>query len=205
MVKKTSAARELVAAVSSGDIEKADVLLSAGCNLNEKVDGMTALHFIVGSRASISGFRWLITNGAALNERDGNQLTPLMVVCGRKGTTAKRMALELIAAGCDVTYRRDIDSMSAMEFAAKNSEPEVIRALFEHGGEIDGDPEGDVFPALMATRSGNLANLETLVELGCDLTKATQLSWARGLTCLGIARLERHQQIVKYLERIGAP
>lgn len=205
MQKKKPSAEALVAAVSNGKIADADELLVAGADLNQKVDGRTALHFVVSSRRSLPGFMWLLAKGASLDELDNNDLTPLMTVCGSPGSKAARMALALIEAGCDVTVRRDGDGMSALEFAAGSADASVIRALVDKGAALDGQKGQDLFPALLAARGGNLANLKTLVELGCDLARKTQLHWAKGMTCLGIARLERRAAIVKYLEGIGAP
>lgn len=192
-----------IAAVSSGDIKEAEALFSKGASIDKKIDGMTPLHYVVAARSSMRGFRWLIDKGANLNERDDNDLTPLMTVCGCAGKTATEMALGLIGAGCDVTYRRD-DGMSALEFAAKSADPKVIRELVKRGVPVDGQGK-NLFPSLLACRAGNLANLKVLVELGCDLAKRTQLPWAKGFTCLGVARLEKKRSIVKYLEQLNAP
>jgi ankyrin repeat protein len=128
-----------------------------------------------------------------------------MSACGRSGNKATEMALALIEAGCDVKARREADGMSAIEFAAKSADPKVIRALVKNGAPVNWPKVGNLFPALLASRAGNLANLKTLVELGCDLARRTQLPWAKGRTCLSVARLEQRTAIVKYLESIGAP
>jgi ankyrin repeat protein len=205
MSKRKQLAKALVAAVSNGQIEQAESLLAACVDINQKIDGMTLLHFVVASRSSMPGFRWLLAKGVDLDIIDDNGLTPLMTVCGRTGKKANEMALALINAGCDVTIRRDDDQMSALEFAAKSAEPIVLRALVKAGALVNGMKNADLFPALVAVRAGNLANLKTLVALGCNLTRKTQLPWAKGMTCLEVARLEGQVAVVKYLESIDDP
>jgi ankyrin repeat protein len=205
MRKNTRAAEDLVAAVSNGRLSDASQLLTAGVDIDALVDGRTPLHYVVASRSSMKGFRWLLDQGASLDLRDSNDLTPLMTACGREGVTATEMALALIEAGCDVKARRKRDGMSAMEFAAKSASPSVLRALAKKGTSVNGPRNGDLFPALLAARAGNLENIKELVALGCDLSKKTRLPWAKGMTCLGVARIEKRSRIVAYLESIGAP
>jgi ankyrin repeat protein len=204
MAKTRSSAEAFVAAVSNGDFKEAARLLSTGIGINAKVDGMSPLHYVARIR-SLDGFRWLLEKGAAIDEVDDNGLTPLMVACNVAEKKANQIALELIEAGCDVTVRRHADGMSALEFAAKSAGPSVIRALVKKGAALNGGNTSKVFPALMAVRAGNLATLKALVDLGCDLTRKIQLPWAKGMTILGVAKLERRTAIVKYLESIDTP
>jgi hypothetical protein len=60
MGKIKVAVEALVAAVSNGRLAEAERLLAAGIDVNQKIDGMSALHFVVTSRSSIPGFRWLV-------------------------------------------------------------------------------------------------------------------------------------------------
>src|ERR1051326_8280904 len=98
MKRKQASAEALITAVSNGQIAEAEKLLATGIDVNEKVDGMTALHFVIASRTSFPGFKWLLEKSASLDERDKNGLTPLMTVCARSGRKATEMALALIEA-----------------------------------------------------------------------------------------------------------
>lgn len=201
---KSISAEAFLVAVSNGKLAECDAFLSGGGDINIDLDGRTALHSVAHLRA-LTGFKWLIDKRAKLDQLDKFGLTPLMVVCGSGGKKGCQMAMELIQAGADVTVRRPGDSMSALEFAAKSADPAVIKALVKGGALIDGAPGANQFPALSAARAGALENLKTLIELGCDLKRKTNLQWAKDMTCLGVARLERKTAIVKYLESIGAP
>lgn len=201
--QKTDGQRALFTAISNGKLKDVEALLAQGADLERRVNGMTPLHFVVDACGSLPGFRWLLERGVKLNELNDDDLTPLMSACAGTGVRAAEMALALITAGADVKVRREADGMSALEFAAEHSTPEVVSALVAKGALLDGKRGANQFPLLLAARAGNLANLKRLVELGCDLQRKTQLPWAKGLTCLGVAKLERKSAVVKYLESIG--
>lgn len=204
MPKARLASEALIAALSKGKVGEAATLVSQGCDVNARVDGRTPLQIMVESGRT-SGFEWLLANGASPNIPDDNDVTPLMAACIRAGKKkCRQMALDLINAKCDVTFRREEDGMSALEFAAKYADPEIVRTLVEHGAAVNGKKGQDLFPALLAVRGGNLPNLIALVDLGCDLSRKTRLPWAKGMTCLGVARLEKKKEIVKYLEELAA-
>ena len=92
----------------------------------------TALH-LAATYGLVRPAELLVSSGAALDLLDGMELTPLMCACSRGGPDGSRVAMLLLTAGADATIVRQSDEMTALKFAAKESEPEVIQALIGKG------------------------------------------------------------------------
>ena len=199
MAKRNLALAQVAA---KGDTKKIDALLDAGADINAPADGGSPLHIAITS-GSLRGARHLIARGAELDVVDKEELTPLMLACSEGKTKGSTIALALIEAGADVSKRREADGMSALEFAVKDAKPEVVAALIAAGAPVDGPPERLQTPAMLAVRAGNKATLQALIDQGADLSIESKLPWAKGLDCLGIAKLEKRQGMVRLLEALA--
>lgn len=188
-------------AVVKAKANQIDDLLDQGFDIDSKIDGLTPLHHAVDALAQ-RGCRILLERGANPNVIDNHGLTPLMMACSRGGTRASELALMLIDYGCDVAVRRKKDSMSALEFAARGCSSEVVQRLLAFGLPVDGPRNRKLTPAMLAARYDNLEALEALVDYGCDLSIECELPWAKGLTCLEIAKLEQSRKTKEYLQRL---
>ncbi|MCA9046970.1 MAG: ankyrin repeat domain-containing protein, partial [Planctomycetaceae bacterium] len=96
-------------------------------DINQESDGHTLLT-LAANQESVAAVDWLVDHGVDLDCQDRNGLTALMNACAGK-KKGSQIAIRLIDAGCDVLVRRAKDGMSALEFAAKTAEPEVVRRL----------------------------------------------------------------------------
>lgn len=160
----------------------------------------TPLH-IAATYGLINSAELLIASNASLNILDGMALTPLMCACSCGGVAGSRIAVMLIEAGADVTVIRQSDGMTALKFAAKECDPQVIQALLEHGAEVDGPLNTDQTALMLASRGNNVAAIEVLIHYGADLKRACGLSWAKGKTAVWLAENEGCIEAYEYLRQ----
>jgi ankyrin repeat protein len=134
-----SSEEALHVATANEGLDELRALIEQGVDLNASrptiMNGQssgTALH-TAATYGLVRPAELLISSGAALNLLDALQLTPLMCACSCGGRDGSRVALLLIGAGADVAVIRQSDEMTALKFAAKECEPEVIQALTAQG------------------------------------------------------------------------
>jgi hypothetical protein len=80
--------------------------------------------------------------------------------------------------------------MTALKFAAKGSEPEVIQALIDKGAEVDGPVNTDLTALMLAARGNNVGAIRILIRNGADPRRGCGLPWARGRTAAWLAQNE---------------
>jgi ankyrin repeat protein len=54
---------------------------------------------------------------------------------------------------------------------------------------------------MLAARNNNVAALEILINAGANYKLESKLSWAKGLTSLGIAKEAKHNKSVEFLSK----
>lgn len=152
----------LMEAVDNGNTEMAQLLLSAGADVNAKNKaGRTAL-MVLDDETPAGIVSILITAGAKVNGKDESGNSPLLIAAGAKnvlvlqalldagakvnatneeGKTALMIAAEegyfeivtaLLAAGAEVTNKSD-EGKTALKLAQDNDYPEIIQLLEAHG------------------------------------------------------------------------
>jgi len=144
---------------------------------------------------------FLLSLGVDIDKTDGNDMTPLMNACCTGKAKGSKIALKLIESGANVNYVRSDDDMTALKFAVISCKPEVITALIEHGAELDGPETGEETALMLAARNNNVAAIEILINAGANYKLESKLSWARGLTPLGIAKEAKHKKAVDFLSK----
>jgi hypothetical protein len=199
-IRARSAIDAFSIAAANGKIREMGLLLADGVDVNgiAAYCGGTALAAAAGY-GLIRPVHFLIEAGADLNIRDRNDLTPLMSACSLGKSKGSQVALRLIEAGADVKYVRD-DEMTALKFAVKRCQPEVIQALIEHGAEVDGPAGTDQTALMLAARSNNVEALKVLVKNGAMVSLKCKLPWAENRTAAGLAELEKRRPALKYLQ-----
>src|SRR5262249_24757370 len=125
---------------------------------------------------------------------------PLMCACSCGGPDGGRVALLLLNAGADATVVRQSDEMTALKFAAKGCEPEVIQALIAKGAEVDGPANTDQSALMLAARSNNLGAIQVLIRNGADPRRPCGLRWAEGQTAAWLAKNEDSMEAFDYLK-----
>jgi len=197
MSKASKLQVQFIQAVSNSEYELAKALLLKGAVVDGAVEDEAAIHSC--ARLSKKQVQWLLQNGADIDLLDADECTPLMVACNKGGKAASEVAAYLIDQNANTLIRRD-DGMSALEFAAKNCDPELVEKLLKSGLPVDGPKGCDLTPAMHAVRAGNIPALKKLIALGANLAITCRLPWAKGLDCLGIAKLEGNKRAVSVLE-----
>jgi ankyrin repeat protein len=105
----------------------------------------------------------------------------------------------LLTAGADATVVRQSDEMTALKFAAKECEPEVIQSLIDKGAEVDGPANTDQTALMLAARSNNLGAIQVLIRSGADPQRPCGLRWAKGRTAAWLAQNEGSAEVYAYL------
>jgi ankyrin repeat protein len=100
----------------------------------------------------------------------------------------------LLNAGEDATIVRKSDEMTALKFAAKECEPEVIQALIDNGAEVDGPPATDQTAFMLAARGNNLGAVQALIRNGADPRRKCGLRWPKGRTAAWLAKNEESME-----------
>jgi len=159
----------------------------------------TALH-IAAMYGLLGPAELLVSSGGALDLLDGMDLTPLMCACSCGGPDGSRIAMLLLKAGADATVVRISDGMTALKFAAKECEPEVIQTLIDKGAEVDGPADTDQTALMLAARSNNLGAIQTLIRNGADPRRECGLRWAKGRTAAWLAKNEDSMEAYEFLK-----
>jgi ankyrin repeat protein len=181
----------IVSSASHGKLVEVKYLLKHGA----KLDGA----LIAATHGKYSKLvRFLVEQGADLEEIDSNNLTSLTIACHSLHKKSAEIALFLIDAGANVNYLRKVDEQTPLKFAVR---PEVIQALIDRGAAVDG-PEGTEQTALMLAARGNNVNaIDVLLRNGANPNLTCNLPWAKGLTAEGLAELEGQYDALEYLRR----
>ena len=147
----------------------------------KKADGERACHC---EKTHYSIAEKLLLEGANINVRYRNSITPLMIAVGRGDID--RVSL-LVRHGADVKLK-DRRGGTALHFLCENAE-EIIKVLVDNGANIDEEDNGNHTPlqtALSHPSHGFYSHTEaiiSLVEHGADVTKLSASEGA-SLVCI---------------------
>lgn len=193
-------------ATANERLEEMRALIEQGVDVNARIPTImsgqgsgTALH-IAADYGLVRPAELLIASGAELNLLDDLKLTPLMCACSCGGPNGSRVALLLINAGAETTVVRRSDEMTALKFAARECEPEVIESLIENGAEVDGPAGTDQTALMLAARGNNVGAIRVLLRNGADPGRTCGLRWAKGRTAAWLAQNEGITEAYEYLK-----
>ncbi len=126
--------------------------------------------------------RRLIREGADVNSKDDDGMTPLMLAASESKTP--EVVSLLIEAGADVNAKDD-DGMTPLTFAIwKSRTPEVVTLLIEAGADVNARDNLGMTPLMLAASVSKTPEIVTLlIEAGADVNAKgnngrTPLSWA---------------------------
>ncbi len=203
-------------AAHQSDLELVTLLLERGADASVRNDfGMTAI-----AAAAVEGdygvIKALVEAGADVESPNAEGQTVLMVVARTGQVDTAEL---LLAHGADVNAKEQWGGQSALMWAAAQQQPEMIRALLNHGARVDdagrahdwqrwqtSEPRlkqlhvGGFTPLLYAARAGCVACVKELAAGGADL----ELGDPRGITPLLMALLNRHFDTAAALIEDGA-
>jgi len=184
------------------DLEAAQVLLKHGADINSqrKSDGATALH-VSASRSpynDMKRMRWLIAQGADVNIRKNDGLTPLGVAIKRDRLDALKY---LVEHGADINCR-DEDGRTPLHYAAIMGRKEIAEILINKGADINSLDNDDGTPLHYAACVGRKEIAELLIQNGANVNIQTQSG--SGWTPLVLACQYGKKEIVELLLANGA-
>lgn len=115
----------------------------------------------------------LIEAGNDPNEYDQSGYTPLLWAAFRGAIGDQLLViLALISAGADVNATTRAGDSNVLMLTVQAGSELLVRALIEHGAEIDRAAD-EVTPLMLAARIGEARIVRTLLELGADPTVRT--------------------------------
>jgi ankyrin repeat protein len=192
-------------ATANERLDEMRALLEQGVDVNARIPTImsgqssgTALH-LAATYGLMRPAELLVSSGAAMDQLDDMDLTPLMCACSCGGTDGSRVAMLLLNAGADATVVRQSDEMTALKFAAKGCGPEIIQALIDKGAEVDGPANTDQTALMLAARRNNLAAIQVLIRNGADPLRRCGLRWARDRTAAWLAQNEGSREAYEFL------
>jgi hypothetical protein len=133
-----------------------------------------------------------LREGANVNTRDEDGLTPLHYAASRGYVEVARLLLEN---GADVNAKNE-HGITPLHVAASEGHAEVVRLLLEHGADANARDEDGLTPLHNAAANGHLDVVKLLLEKGADPAIRSNGDW----TPLDIARALGHAEVVKVLE-----
>lgn len=190
-------------AINGGRTEAAKALLEAGADPDAdfKLAGMSLAPLqVAASNGYLDFARLLLEAGADPNYQSApDDTTPLHLAA--KYNHAELVAL-LLEHGADVTRIGTEYGSTPLQEAAVYNAPESAELLISAGASLDiADANDFSTPLHLTAEFGSLDVARVLVEAGCDLSAKTKL----GRTALATARWAKHEDVVAYLESVGAP
>lgn len=196
----------LLSAVEQGDVPSIAAAVDAGASLRCADDkGRTLLHVLVVEwiQAEDEGepsdpvAKLLIDRGADANALDTMGKTPLMLACLLQKIEAVQ---GLLAAGANPNTAGP-DSSSALEYALRAGDPDMLTALLRGGANPNQRVSGDGLPLISAVEMGAPALVELLLRAGAD----PKLTSAMGTSALDHARRSKNASMVALLEKPVPP
>jgi ankyrin repeat protein len=119
-------------------------------------------------------------------------------IAARNGDLA--LVKGLIDSGADI-HSKTRDGVTILMNAAIGGNLEVVKFLVGQGLDVNAKTSnGDFSVVMWASLAGNLDVVEYLIDTGADVNAKD----SHGNTVLGLAKLWRQTEIVKYLESRGA-
>jgi ankyrin repeat protein len=183
-------------AMLTGEIAKAELLLTFGANLNSRGSHDRTSLMLAVSRNHAELTQWLLKHGADPQEQDDMGQTALMEAVEHQAADCVRV---LVRAGVSLV---NPDCQQAIAMAR---DIDVVRALVEGGGDIDavGDWDAGItdghWSLYTAAEMGDLQFARQLLELGANPRRE-----CAGETALHKAAACDHLEIVKLLLEHGA-
>jgi ankyrin repeat protein len=132
-VPVNSADRELLVAVSQGQVAYADKLMKAGASVNTPHPPLRLTPLLVASELSFDMVKLLVARGAEVNVHDRDGLTPLMKAIVLRDL---RMVKLLVSAGAQINAT-DQRGHTALTHAVLRSDADILKFLIAHGAETD--------------------------------------------------------------------
>ena len=157
--------------IEENNTEVIKQLIDNGIDVNLKDDnGCSLLHIAAGNETD-EMIKILLANNSAVNVVGVNGETPLIVACKRNKINNVRA---LIEHGADVNFRLETTGSTALHFAAKFADEELIKFLLNHMNiSVNASDNDSQTPLIWAcSRKNNVNTVATLLDHGADITES---------------------------------
>lgn len=184
----------LMAAVSSGDLDKVEALAASGVSLNTLTEEGTPLAAAV--RAGEDRIAWfLLSEGAAPDLAPANGVTPLIIAAGEGH---RRLVQLLLSAGARVNAKDSAGTTPVIR-AARNGHLSVVKVLLAAGANVNVSQGGRSL-LMHIVEGGDLLTAEMLLAAGADVNYRGE----NGRTALDLARASNNRDLEMLLIQAGA-
>ncbi|MCB1157639.1 MAG: ankyrin repeat domain-containing protein [Leptospiraceae bacterium] len=181
-----------------------DLLLDNKMNLNEtNQDRNSLLHLAVLNRDS-KFIKYLLTKNIETNLKDRKGLSPLLLsITLREKEKIPEITKILVEAGVNLNLG-DLDSRTALHYAAKDGNEELVRYLLNSKAEPDSKDVYDRTPLHEASYTGFLGIVQSLVEKKASINAKDINEKSPLILAAEYAPEEDGLQVMNYLINKGA-
>lgn len=181
----------LLAACRGNNFAAVRLLLAASANPNAANDhGHTPL-MLAAARGSLATFSVLLSKGAALDRLDTEGDSALSIAVLERRSQIVKLALQRLGPG-QINGRWTAADLLVM--AARNSDPESVRNLVDHGIPVNSRDSSGETALIAAILADSTDEVKYLLAHGADTNLAYQ-----GQTPINLARLSGNLAIIKAL------
>ena len=174
----------LMLACETGNKDAVNVLLDAGADHNSHyADGYTLLHDAVRGGYSEAILETIINHGADVNATNKNNVTALMIACGKGNKDAINM---LLNAGADPNITDDMGATCIHHAVGEGCSKDVLETIMNHNANVNARNKNNVTALMLACKEENEDAINVLLDAGADPNIADGM----GATCI-------HHAIVK--------
>ena len=143
----------------------------------------------------------LIREGTAIDPRDAQRRTPLLIATHANNIEAARL---LIEAGADVNAKDAIQD-SPYLYAGARGHIEILRLTLAHGADLKSTNRYGGTALIPASERGHVETVDTLIKAGIDVNHINNLGWTALIEAIILSDGgKRHQAIVRLLIDGGA-
>lgn len=152
-------------AITAGDIKTAAKLITNGANLNQTLDGKTALHIAVENQNAEAVELLLNQDGINVDAVGEDGFTPLMYACKEPNLEIVQMLLQR---ACSLHEVEHLNGKTAIHFAVEGSSLEVIKLLIENGADLNAQDSNQDTALHIAMERRDLEILAMLLYYNVD-------------------------------------
>lgn len=137
--------------------------------------------------------RRLLSSGVSVESVGKDKRTPLMLAAAGSNYEA---ALILLQAGANVDAQ-DLGSLTALHWAATRKNEKLVQLLLSHNAQVNIQDSGGGTALISAAEVGSKEIVQALIAAGAN----PDVKDADGYTALTLARINKNQDIVSFLEQ----
>lgn len=139
---------------------------------------------------------YLKQNTSMVNDFSNDGFTPLSLASFFNQT---EIAKKLLHQGADPNMQAINPSrVNALHAAVAKENVELCKLFLENGADVNVTQTQQVTPLHSAAHKGNLALVKLLIEHGANVDDSME----NGETAISLAKKDKHQDVVKYLEKV---